>query len=303
MSPDPASVRKAARLGQRVRGMGDGQAGLETFGTDDIERAVGEVSYLRGLDYFVRGMVRSVEFGPAGRIHGEVSGSRPKPYAVAVKYEFGSDGMLLPLEGHCSCPVGYNCKHTVAVLLAARHVSPGADHGVAGTAREGVSRDVRRWLDDWPGAVAARPEARRDGPPEPGRDHLFYVIHRDATGGMRIDPYRAYLKKDGAIGRNFREYREGTASAQRKFLTSEDAALLGRLGYFEESIWPRHYDWPDGEELIGLVRGIVETGARGPTTSMAWRCPGRSRGAASSPGRSARPAGSMSRRATKRVRR
>ena len=86
------------------------------------------------------------------------------------------------------------------------------------------------------------------------------MIHRDATGGMRIDPYRAYLKKDGAIGRNFREYREGTAFAQRKFLTSEDAALLGRLGYFEESIWPRHYDWPDGEELIGLVRGIVETG-------------------------------------------
>ena len=88
MSPDPAPVWKAAPLGQRVRGMGDGQAGLETFGTDDIERAVGEVSYLRGLDYFVRGMVRSVEFGPAGRIYGEVSGSRPKPYAVAVKYEF-----------------------------------------------------------------------------------------------------------------------------------------------------------------------------------------------------------------------
>ena len=68
----------------------------------------------------------------------------------------------------------------------------------------------------------------------PAGTNLFYVIHRDATGGMRIDPYRAYLKKDGAIGRNFREYREGTAFAQRKFLTSEDAALLGRLGYFEE---------------------------------------------------------------------
>ena len=260
MSLDPASVRKAARRGQRVRGMGDGQAGLEIFGTDDIERAVGEASYLRGLDYFVRGMVRSVEFGSPGRIHGEVSGSRPKPYAVAVEYESGSDGMLLPLEGHCSCPVGYNCKHTAAVLLAARHISPGANDGVAGTAREGASRDVRRWLDEWSGAVAARPDDRPAGAPEPGRDHLFYVIHRDATGGMRIDPYRAYLKKDGTVGRNFRKYREGTASAQRKFLTSEDAALLGRLGYFEESIWPRHYDWPDGEELIGLVRGIVETG-------------------------------------------
>ena len=199
MSPDRAPEQKAARLGQRVRGMGDGQAGLETFGTDDIERAVGEVSYLRGLDYFVRGMVRSVEFGSPGRIHGEVSGSRPKPYAVAVRYEFGSDGMLLPLEGHCSCPVGYNCKHTVAVLLAARHVLPGADDGVAGTAREGVSRDVRRWLDEWPGAVAARPDDRPAGAPEPGRDHMFYVIHRDATGGMCIDPYRAYCQRRSKI--------------------------------------------------------------------------------------------------------
>ena len=233
---------------------------METFGTDDIQRAVGEVSYLRGLDYFERGMVRSVEFLSPGRIHGEVSGSRQKPYAVAVKYEFGSDGTLLPVEGHCSCPVGYNCKHTVAVLLAARHVSPGADDRVAGTARAGVSRDVRRWLDEWPGAVAARPDDRTAGAPEPGRVHLFYVIHRDATGGMRIDSYRAYLKKDGAIGRNFREYREGTASARGKFLTAEDAAFLGRLDYYAASIWPRHYDWPDGEELIGLVRGIVDTG-------------------------------------------
>ena len=89
------------------------------------------------------------------------------------------------------------------MLLAARHVSPEA--GVAGTAREGVSRDVRRWLDDWSGAVAAGPNARQAGPPEPGRDHLFYVIHRHETAGMRIDPYRAYVKKDGEIGRNFRD--------------------------------------------------------------------------------------------------
>ena len=203
--------------------------------------------------------VRSSSARPAGfTARFRAAGPNPMPSRSNTNSE--ATGCCFRSKGTAPCPVGYNCKHTVAVLLAARHVSPGADHGVAGTAREGVSRDVRRWLDDWPGAVAARPEARRDGPPEPGRDHLFYVIHRDATGGMRIDPYRAYLKKDGAIGRNFREYREGTAFAQREFLTSEDAALLGRLGYFEESIWPRHYDWPDGEELIGLVRGIVETG-------------------------------------------
>ncbi len=233
---------------------------MATFATYDIEHAVGESSYLRGLDYFRRGMVHSVEFGGPGRIHGKVSGSRPEPYAVVARYETGSGGTLVPVEGHCSCAVGHNCKHTAAVLLAARYLSPEVVGGVAVTDVEGVSGDVRLWLDDWPGAASAKPDARPPGPPERGRDHLYYVVHRDAAGAMRIDPWRAYLKKDGEIGRNVREYREGTASAEGTFLTSEDAALIGRLGHYHVDIWPRRYDWPEGEELIGLVRGIVETG-------------------------------------------
>ena len=236
-----------------------------TFATEDIERAVGEVPYLRGLDYFRRGMVRWVEFPGPGRVHGEVSGSRPKPYAVVAKYESGSDGTPVPLEGHCSCPVGFNCKHTAAVLLAARHVSAEADEDGSGKAGEVVSGEVRRWLDRRPEASGGPARAGASvlsspNPPAPGRDHLFYVVHRDSTGGMRIDPYRAYLKKDGTIGTNFREYRDQTASAQRKFLTGRDASILGALDYYAASIYPRRYDWPEGDELIELVRAIVETG-------------------------------------------
>ena len=233
---------------------------METFGTADIRRTVGEASYLRGLDYFERGMVRKAAFGAEGRIHGSVSGSRPEPYAVVARYEGGPTGSLVPLEGHCSCPVGYNCKHTAAVLLAARYLSPGAAGDAGGIPREDASRDVRRWLEDWPGSAPAGRTTRPTGPPAPGREHLFYVIRHDAANGMRIDPWRAYLKKDGAIGRNIREYAEGSDSARRALLTPEDAALLGRLDHYEGDVWPRRCDWPEGEELIGLVRGIVETG-------------------------------------------
>ena len=233
---------------------------MATFSTYDIEHAVGEAAYLRGLDYLRRGMVRSAAFGPRGRVHGEVSGSQPRPYAVAVRYESRDNGRLVPVDGHCSCPVGRNCKHVAAVLFAARNIPPEAVDGAAGTADEGASADVRQWLADWPGSSPARPDARPSGAPEPGRDHLFYVVHRDAAEGMRIDPWRARLNLDGRIGRNVREYREGTASAEGGFVTAEDAALLGRLRHYERSGWPRHYDWPDGEELVGLVRGVVETG-------------------------------------------
>ena len=99
---------------------------MATFATDDIEQAVGEAAYLRGLEYYRRGKVRSARFGPDGRLHGEVSGSRPEPYTVAVSCESGANGTLVPLEGHCSCPVGRNCKHMAALLLAGRHLSPEA---------------------------------------------------------------------------------------------------------------------------------------------------------------------------------
>ena len=239
---------------------------METFGTDDIQRAVGHVSFLRGLDYFERGMVRSVEFGSPGRIHGEVSGSRQKPYAVVAKYEPGSEGRFLPVEGHCSCPVGYNCKHTVAVLLAARHLSPDGDDSGSGAVRGGVSGVVRRWLDRWPEAAAGKEDDRPGGPaaaagpPALGREHLFYVIHSDAMRHVHIAPYRAYLRKDGTIGTNFREYRERTPSRTHKYLSAEDAAILGCLDFYAGGGYPRRHDWPDGEELIGLIRGIVETG-------------------------------------------
>ena len=208
-------------------------------------------------------MVRSVKFGGPGRIRGEVSGSRPEPYTVVARYESGGGGTLVPVEGHCSCPVGHNCKHTgrracwpPGISRRRRATSP------PGAPTESVSGDVRRWLDDWPGSATAEPPALQGRVrPEPGRDHLFYVVHRDETGGMHINPWRAYLKKDGEIGRNVREYCEGNGvrggrvrDRARRRIPWAGSAITG--GAF----WPLRYDWPEGDELVALLRGIVETG-------------------------------------------
>ena len=245
----------------RFWGEEGGQSGLATFANYDIEHAVGESSYLRGLDYFRRGMVRSVKFGGPGRIHGEVSGSRPEPYAVVAKYESGSGDRLVPVEGNCSCPVGHNCKHTAAVLLAARHLSPEAADSAAGSAGEGASADVRRWLADWPGAAPARtgrppgrsarvwprPSVLRRPPRQDGR-HAHRSLPRLSEEGRRDRP-----EMSASIAR---ERRPSRAS----FVTAEDGAFLGRLGHYRRGIWPVRYDWPEGDELVALVCGIVETG-------------------------------------------
>ena len=232
---------------------------METFGTDDIRRAIGEASFSRGQDYFECGMVQSVEFKTPCRIHGRVSGSGSNVYSVSAILTFEANAMPGRVEGHCSCPVGFNCKHVAALLLAARGMSErrtGA-HGPADPAL--LPGEVSRWLDLWPGRIAPALEVRPPGPPAPGQEHLFYVIHRDRMRGMSITPYRAYLKKDETIGSNFQEFNR-RSSWGRKNLTVQDAAILGKLDFFADSGFQPSYDWPDGEELTGLVREIVETG-------------------------------------------
>ena len=224
---------------------------------DRIRRTIGEPSYSRGQECFERGRVQSVHFETPFHVLGLVSGSRAQVYAVSAKLEPDEDGFLL--EGICSCPVRRNCKHMAAVLLAAEDMTAEQVGDPGRALREAVSDEVRRWLDLWPATGGAPEVVRPPGPPSPGRDHMFYVIHRDARRGMCITPYRAYLKKDGTIGSNFRSF-DRRSTWTRRNLTLQDAALVGKLDFLSDYKFDPRYEWPEGDVLTGLIREIVETG-------------------------------------------
>ncbi len=230
---------------------------MERITARHILRAIGEPHFSRGRDYFERGMVRSVEFETPSEMLGVVSGSGAQVYSVSA--ELVSDGNRFWFEGHCSCPVGFNCKHVVAVLLAAEGMTWDGTGERGGRSREAVSHEVRRWLDCWPAKGGTVAEVRAAGPAAPGRDHLFYVIHRNSVGRMCISPYRAYLKQDGMIGSNFREF-DRNSTWTRRNLTLQDAGLIGKLDFFADEGFQPSYDWPEGEVLIELVAEIVGTG-------------------------------------------
>ena len=131
--------------------------------------------------------------------------------------------------------------------------------GAGGRARR-FSGEVRQWLNRWPEPAAGRASNRPAGPQARSREHLFYVVHRDAMRRAHVTPYRAHLRKDGTIGTNFREFRKRNHSRTGRYVTVEDASILGKLGFYSDDGYPRHYDWPDGEDLVGLIREIVDTG-------------------------------------------
>jgi len=93
------------------------------------------------------------------------------------------------IEGYCSCPVGYNCKHVVAVLLSAlqEQALSGADEDrqeLPTRSRSGTSGmhpALRSWLEEIKDAIrTATPDA--SGPPLPSgrkaRRCLVYVLQQ-----------------------------------------------------------------------------------------------------------------------------
>ncbi|WP_299729361.1 DEAD/DEAH box helicase [uncultured Endozoicomonas sp.] len=71
----------------------------------------------RGREYFRKNKVNSVELdSDSDVLYGEVRGSGRKIYEVDVFLNYFSSDE--PIIGECSCPVGHNCKHALALLLA-----------------------------------------------------------------------------------------------------------------------------------------------------------------------------------------
>ena len=237
-----------------------GENGLDTLETEEIRRAIGEPSFSRGQSYYRLGAVRTVEFVPPDWVRARVQGTASEPYGVSATLVFGPGGTLRSVKGDCACPMKFNCKHVAAALLAAADPSTPRFGDPEGAGAEPTDREIRLWL-------GRRPEGRTEpaggpppGPAKPGREHLFYVIGPDWLRGMGITPYRAYLRQDGTVGTNFREFSDRRSTWARRNLTFNDAALLGQLEFFGDGGYGPGGDWPEGQELIDLIRLIVETG-------------------------------------------
>jgi len=89
------------------------------FSEQQLNRILSPVYVARGRHYWKNGRVLSITpSSKPGMLTGEVRGSGKHIYKVVVKIT-ENRGQLISIAGHCSCPVGWNCKHVAALLLAA----------------------------------------------------------------------------------------------------------------------------------------------------------------------------------------
>ncbi|WP_435235960.1 SNF2-related protein [Psychromonas sp. PT13] len=90
----------------------------------DIFTSFGRNIIDRGTRYFKESRVLSCEFDEEGqKLIGSVKGRSEKIYQTSAVIKKSNKGGFI-IHSTCSCPVGWNCKHAVALLLAYQADTP-----------------------------------------------------------------------------------------------------------------------------------------------------------------------------------
>ncbi|WP_303903682.1 DEAD/DEAH box helicase [Thiohalomonas denitrificans] len=151
----------------------------------------GHGAYERGRGYFHQGRARVVELQPFSAgvsllTTNRGSGRRVYDQTIEIQATFYGTS----IEGFCSCPVGFNCKHVVAGCLAwQEQASAGAGMVPSG--------GFEWWLARFTGSNTAEGHE----PPEA----LLYLISGAAHGGdVEVDFAIARRKRDGDWGKGRR---------------------------------------------------------------------------------------------------
>jgi superfamily II DNA or RNA helicase len=112
----------------------------------DVAAVVGSRSFDRGRAYVQRGRVLKVGWDPAGEVlTGSVVGQGGL-YDTTAFFADAGGGALTFDDGECSCPVGYNCKHVAAIVIAAIDRCVGQrESGRSSRRPVNHSRDLQSW--------------------------------------------------------------------------------------------------------------------------------------------------------------
>ncbi|HEU0282475.1 MAG TPA: SWIM zinc finger family protein, partial [Gallionella sp.] len=154
-----------------------------------------------------------------GKIIAQVKGSASHPYQVEISFSAGKAGEL-HIDPACSCPVGWKCKHSAAVLLSALSLPrpPAINHAVL------------EWVESFRRTAKAPP--KKTAKSAPRSERLCYVLAKSAyTGTYIFGTYKGKLDAEGRLTGRLEEWSnvERALIKPPQFITEEDLPILRLL--------------------------------------------------------------------------
>jgi SNF2 family DNA or RNA helicase len=224
---------------------------LVTLGESDLGASLGPTYLMRGHAYWKHGAVLKTECNSDfSQIQARVQGSRRTPYAVAIELHW--TGSKWRIDGDCSCPVGFNCKHVAAVLLS---VINGGEINFANM----LSPRLAHWLRDLEGALAPPPEVKT------GQQVVLYllkVMERQNPPRPRVSLYVTKKLKSGYFGAGREKDFSMFSGRGLDCLTEDDYEIANLLlsnsrydSWYDDGYLPQA-----GEVFDSLLKRLIHTG-------------------------------------------
>lgn len=221
---------------------------------EDIFNSFDPGSYKRGINYYIKGMVESVDSNESGtQLSGIVKGSGNNRYQVHVLVD--NTYSRPSFSGRCSCPVGHNCKHAVALLYTAWFQLH--DDIVEEDASSSDSV-VEKWLNDLEFQLNAPEVDTANDVAENSPNRLLYVLKlshlaRGDEKKLIVEYLSARKLKAKGFGKASRYDPERIVSQGRaKFMTTDDENILREVYARKKMDFIEFYDLsaPGGGDLL-----------------------------------------------------
>ena len=97
------------------------------FSLSSLQALCDSGAWQRGLALQRAGQVLSLDIAPLRDhwlLQGQVQGTQRRPYDLSIELALMPDGQVDYFDSDCSCPVGHQCKHGVALLAQAARQGP-----------------------------------------------------------------------------------------------------------------------------------------------------------------------------------
>ena len=148
------------------------------------------------------------------------------------------------VDGGCSCPVGYNCKHTACVLLAFVESQTKKSPKIVG-----ASDALQSWFASMPQEDAG------EGFSSTSSDSLVYNVRMDNQKRWVLTVFKARQLKSGAYSHHSPKsmpLNNLSNSVGAAYMSDDDVAILGllRASLFGSEFYYRNYTFPDGDKSM-----------------------------------------------------
>ncbi|WP_035691840.1 DEAD/DEAH box helicase [Azospirillum halopraeferens] len=166
---------------------------MAAFTEADVRRWFGDLTVRKGAAYRHEGRVRAASLSADGRTaEGQVQGTERRPYTVSVTIDGAGSPRGVQFRNACSCYLGGECKHVVAVLLDLLH-RPAVTSAPAAAAESATSPAVARWL----ALLEDAPRQSSDGARSTAWTLLYRFDRDGAGGGLMVEPTSVQMRRDG----------------------------------------------------------------------------------------------------------